>query len=151
MFFQGFTKGSTDKTDRSGFVSFVSAQLREYGIFFRGDHMKWINALENIKSPDPKPIGTDDANAFLWGVKNHTDKTDKISTREKRENERTGYPIPMDETEFAMEERQAIIGADGGQDKPYSGPMDLKSRDLSEDELLAVHRVREFFQGTLVP
>ncbi len=113
--------------------------------------MKWIDELEKIKSPDPEPVGTDGANVFLWDAKRRTDKSDRMPTTEKRENERTGYPIPMDETEFAMGERQAIIDADGGQDKLYSGPMDLKSRDLSEDELLAVHRVREFFQGTLVP
>ena len=51
--------------------------------------MKWIDELEKIKSPDPKPkpIGVDDPNSFLWGVKNHTDKTDRsafvsfVSTR----------------------------------------------------------------------
>ena len=31
--------------------------------------MKWIDELEKIKGPDPEPVGTDDANVFLWGVK----------------------------------------------------------------------------------
>ena len=112
--------------------------------------MKWIDELEKIKGPDPEPVGTDDANVFLWDVKKHTDKSDKTPTTDLSEKA-SGYPIPTTEKEFAQDERQAIIAVDGGQDKPYSGPVDLKSRELSEDELLAVHRVREIFQGTLVP
>jgi len=42
------------------------------------------------------------------------------------ENEKS-YPIPDTEPEFAEDERQAIIDADGGQDKTitYSGPVDM--------------------------
>jgi hypothetical protein len=76
-----------------------------------------------------------------------------IDELEKMKNPDPGdiEPMPDPETQYAMDERQAIIAVDGGQDKPYSGPVDLKSRELPEDELLAVHRGRGFFQGTLVP
>ncbi len=90
--------------------------------------MKWINELEKIKSPDPKITGKDNLNDFLCDVKPHTDKSDKTPTTEKRENERTGYPIPTDENEFARDERQAIIEFDGGgQGVPYIGPVAVKT------------------------
>jgi hypothetical protein len=93
--------------------------------------MKWIDELEKIKSPDPKPIGTDDPNSFLWGVKNHTDKTDKIPTTEKV-GEVKGYPIPTDEKEFSEDERKAIQDFDGGRD------------DL-------IQRVKGLFDGEVIP
>jgi len=117
--------------------------------------MKWIDELEKIKSPDPKPkpIGVDDPNSFLWGVKNHTDKTDKTPTTEKGGNE-NGYPIPTTEDEFAMDERQAIIQFDGGQDtQPVEYPVEVKmeSAILGAADLRAVHRIKKSFDGAVVP
>jgi hypothetical protein len=64
--------------------------------------MKWINALEKIKTPDPKTTEKDDLDVFLWDAKKGTDKTDRI---------------PTDEMEFKMDERRAIVDVDGCGDR----------------------------------
>ena len=48
------------------------------------------------------------------------------------ENEKGGSPIPMDEKEFAQDERKAIQDFDGGQD-------------------YLIQRVTEIFNGTVIP
>jgi hypothetical protein len=52
---------------------------------------------------------------------------ESIESIEHRDENEKGYPIPTTERGFAIDERKAIIDADGGQDKqiPYIGPVDV--------------------------
>ena len=77
-----------------------------------------------------------------------------IESIEHRNENENGYPIPTTEDEFAMDERQAIIQFDGGQDtQPVEYPVEVKmeSAILGAADLRAVHRIKKSFDGAVVP
>ena len=83
------------------------------------DKMGGDGALEHSRSleqKEQKEQKVDDRGAFATSA--------TIALRV--ENKKSGYPIPDTEPEFALDERQAIIAVDGGQDIPYSGPVEVK-------------------------
>ena len=77
------------------------------------------------------------------------------------ENEES-YPIPATEKEFAKDERSTIIQFDGGPDfilgstvkgavYTHAELASLKNSGLLADELPTVHRIKQTFDGAVVP